>query len=133
MRHVTEARTRVAAALLVDECVIKRPVAADSHVIDETTLERVATEPETVYTGSCLVNLSPPRSAFDPTGQETSSSQARIRIPADSATVNIDDQVTINASVNEQLVGQSFTVEGVDPHSLSVTRRLLVRASERVQ
>lgn len=125
--HAAVARGRAAAeSLMVDTATITRPGAGEP-VFDPNTGTYTNSDPSTVYTGKCRVQLT---DSLDVRAQEFGAlavnlSRVTVSIPIDATDVQTEDVVTITSAVHDPvLVGRDFTVQGVPAKTHATARRL---------
>lgn len=118
---------RVAEALMVDECIIRR--GDGEPVIDENTGAVTDGVGATVYEGKCQVQSRTTVAASPDAGGHSFVEVSRlVKIPANAADVRDDDVVEMTASLlNAFTVGKRYRVEGFTPDTYDTAARLPVK------
>jgi hypothetical protein len=110
--------------LMQDTCTITR-ADAGTPVFNETTGAYTSSAPTTVYTGPCRVK---PRNladrVVDAGEQAVSLWPFQVSIPFAATDVELDDLVTVTASVDPSLVGRELRVRSVTRGTFVTARRL---------
>lgn len=129
--HLSRAATHLAARL-PDTCTVDKPETLG--VLNSTTgLYSSPVPGANVFTGACSITQSVHRGGTTETaGQERQLESHLVRLPADAATPELGDIVTITAStLDADLIGQSFDVVGIRSFSHLVSKIIGVRSHER--
>lgn len=110
---------------MVDACEIRRP--STFGELDPDTGLRPETPGAVVYTGKCKIQTYEAHESTPASGQHVWSVQRYyVHIPAE-VQVQVDDQVTVTASVlDAKLVGRTYRVAGLLHKSMATANRLIV-------
>ena len=110
---------------MVDACTITRP-GAGVGTFDPVTGETGAVARATVYTGRCSVT---PREVVGQdrpaAGQVITVDMVDVAIPYGVTAVEVDDTVTITASLDPDAVGRDLVVQSVRAYTTATARRLV--------
>lgn len=115
---------RAAEALMVDACSITR---GGTQTTDDLTGD-VTSTPTSVYAGRCRVQQQVAFARAGDVGEATRwYSRLELQIPATTVGVQVNDRVTVTASVNDpDLVGRVFEVRGLAHKTHATAHRLQI-------
>jgi hypothetical protein len=115
---------RAAELLMVDTCTITR---AGAQTTDDLTGD-VTSTPDTVYAGKCRVQQQVAFARSGDVGEATRwFARLELHLPATTVGVQVNDQVTITASVHDpDLVGRTFEVRGLAHKTYPTAHRLQI-------
>lgn len=113
----------------IDACVIVDPLnATDRGVMNPDTYQYDEQTAGAVYTGPCLIrpaDLSDDATVFGQ--QAVTFTEGELYLPHDAAAVDLDQQVTITASLTDtQLVGSVWIVRSIMRDSYNTRRKVTV-------
>ena len=122
------ARGRTAAeTLMVDRCTVRRPDRAEP-VRDPVTGDETFPTP-TVFESACKVQRYDGQTSTESgvAGRVVTVDRLAVHLPVGSPSVQLDDEITIDASVHEpDLVGRVFRVAMAHTKSWATARRMVV-------
>ncbi len=110
---------------MIDTCTITRP-GAGAGTFDPVTGETTSAARASVYTGRCSVT---PREVVGQertaAGQVITVDMVDVAIPYGVTAVEVDDTVTVTASLDPDLVGRALVVQSVRAYTTATARRLV--------
>ncbi len=110
---------------MIDTCTITRP-GAGAGTFNPATGETAPAARATVYTGRCSVTPRDSVGQEQPAaGQMITEAMVDVAIPYGVTAVEVDDTVTVTASLDPDLIGRELVVRSVRAYTSATARRLV--------
>lgn len=126
VRGVVQSGRRAMTSVLIDACTVTR-ASTSPPVYDPVTMQYTPAAPTAVFTGACWVRPAQAGANVVEAGDEPVTLRTfLVSLPWDCPTVEVDDMLTVTASLDPRLVGRPLRVVAVAYSTAHVRRQITV-------